>query len=126
MKPMPLWQRALVARQLEELAQSDAERLALSRERGQRGHAQRRHRSTEVGDMIGCRRVVECLGPGRNGRADKSYRRGAWVSVRLAGARRGPMDPNDFDRAVELMFVMYVALALWAIGLALQMAMLAQ
>ena len=52
--------------------------------------------------MIGCRRVVECLGPGRNGRADKSY------------------------RAVELLFVMYVALALWAIGLALQMAMLAQ
>jgi hypothetical protein len=35
------------------------------------------------------------------------------------------MDPDDFARAVGLLYLIYVALALWAMGLVYQMALAA-
>lgn len=79
----PLWKRALLARELEQL-RNVPEYL---REAGRRaGYANRTHEKPRIGQVFGCLRIVSDLGPGRKGRADRSYE---CECVECGG--RGPM-----------------------------------
>ena len=75
----PLWQRALLARRLglspEQMAwRAATHRAKLADNCRRASQARRSHAEPKVGDLFGCKRIIACLGPGRRGRRDKSYR----------------------------------------------------